>query len=137
MATVPKRSDQRRRRNKVDITKAFVDDDVEVPEPEEFWHPIAIRWYLSLSKSGQRIFYESSDWMQAFYVAEAMSRSLQASRLSGQLFAAVISATHDLLVTEADRRRMRIELERARDEGDTTVSTAMDEYRSMAKAKAA
>lgn len=129
---VPARADQRRRRNKVDITRAAGLDEVVIPEPDEDWHPVAAQWFLSLRTSGQRIFYENSDWAQAYYVAEAMSRSLRASRISGQLFSAVISACSELLTTEGSRRRVRIELERANAEGDTTVSTAMDEYRKMA-----
>lgn len=132
MAVVPKRSDQRRRRNKVDITHAPSDFEWEIPEPDEDWHPVATQWYLALQKSGQKIFFENSDWAQAFYVAEAMSRSLRSSRLSGQLFSAVISASAELLTTEGARRRMRVELERAQAEGDTTAADAMAAYRQMA-----
>ena len=128
------RSSQRRRRNKVDITHAPSEDEWEIPEPDEDWHPVATQWYLSLQKSGQRIFYENSDWAQAFYVAEAMSRSLRTSRISGQLFSSVISASAELLTTEGSRRRMRIELERAQTENETTAATAMAAYREMAKA---
>lgn len=128
---VPKRSSQRRRMNKVDITKVQTQFAVEIPEPDEDWHPIATQWYESLARSGQRIFYENSDWAQAFYVAEAMSRSLQCSRFSGNLFAAVISATTELLVTEGARRRMRLELERAVAEEETTVADQMAAYRAM------
>ena len=129
---VPKRSDQRRHRIKRDITHAETEFEPDIPEADEDWHPVATQWYLSLQKSGQRIFYENSDWAQAFYVAEAMSRSLRTSRISGQLFSSVISACSELLTTEGSRRRARIELERAKAQGETTVSTAMDEYRKMA-----
>lgn len=132
---VPKRSDQRRHRIKRDITHAEIGEfDDEIPEPDEDWHPVATQWYLSLQKSGQRVFYTNSDWAQAFYVAEAMSRSLRTSRFSGNLFSAVISACAELLTTEGARRRARIELERAKADGETTVSVAMDEYRKMAVA---
>ncbi|HEX5522786.1 MAG TPA: hypothetical protein VFX53_05030 [Pedococcus sp.] len=132
MAAIPKRSSQRRRRNKVDISRAPSDYEWEIPEPDEDWHPVATQWYLSLQVSGQKIFYENSDWAQAFYVAEAMSRSLRTSRISGQLFSAVISATAALLSTEGDRRRMRVELERAHTEGDTTAADHMAAYKKMA-----
>lgn len=134
MAAIPKRSSQRRRRNKVDITHAPSDYEWEIPEPDEDWHPVATQWYMSLQVSGQKVFYENSDWAQAFYVAEAMSRSLRTSRISGQLFSAVISATTELLSTEGSRRRMRVELERAADEGDSTVSQQMADYKKMAMA---
>lgn len=131
---IPKRSDQRRRRNKVDITRAISEDEWDIPEADEDWHPVATQWYLSLQRSGQRIFFENSDWAQAFYVAEAMSRSLRTSRISGQLFSAVISASAELLTTEGSRRRMRIELERAQADGEVTASTAMADYRAVARA---
>jgi len=132
VAQIPKRSTQRRRRNKVDITHAPSNYEWEIPEPDEDWHEVATQWYLSLQKSGQKIFFENSDWAQAFYVAEAMSRSLRTSRTSGQLFSAVISAAGELLTTEGARRRMRVELERAHDEGDTTAADAMAAYRQVA-----
>lgn len=131
---VPKRSDQRRRRNKVDTTQAITEFEADIPEADEDWHPVATQWYLSLQKSGQRIFYENSDWTQAFYVAEAMSRSLRTSRISGQLFSAVISACSELLTTEGARRRARIELERAKADGDSTAADVMAEYRQIAAA---
>lgn len=93
---------------------------------------MATQWYLSLQKSGQRVFFENSDWAQAFYVAEAMSRSLRTSRISGNLFSAVISACAELLTTEGARRRVRVELERQMDDTDTTVADAMAEYRGIA-----
>lgn len=132
MAQVPKRSTQRRRRNKVDITHAPSDFEWEIPEPDEDWHPVATQWYLALQKSGQRIFFENSDWAQAFYIAEAMSRNLCNSRMSGQLFSAIISAAGELLTTEGARRRLRVELERVHDEGDTTAADAMAAYRKVA-----
>lgn len=134
---VPKRSDQRRRRNKpeVEITTAPGAAVVEVPPADPDWHPIAARWYESLAKSGQSRFYEPSDWAQARYVAEAMSRSLAGAKMSGQLFAAVVSASTSLLVTEGDRRRLRLELERGNAEAaaarDAKV-TALDAYRRAA-----
>lgn len=135
---VPKRSDQRRRRNKpeVEITTAPGAAVVEVPPADPDWHPIAVRWYASLAQSGQSRFYEPSDWAVALYVAEGMSRSLLASRLSANLFAAVVSASSNLLVTEGDRRRLRIELERAAGDGAEAVDeakvTALDAYRRAA-----
>jgi hypothetical protein len=132
MPTIPKRSDQRRRRNKVDIATAVNEEEWEIPEADEDWHPVATQWYLSLQKSAQRVFYTNSDWAQAFYVAEAMSRSLRTSRISGQLFSAVISAAAELLTTEGARRRARVELERAKESGESTAASVMEEYRKVA-----
>ncbi|MFJ9671080.1 hypothetical protein ACIRP5_09880 [Streptomyces sp. NPDC101221] len=108
-------------------------DGAAAPPPEEDWHPIARRWYDSLVNSGQSFFFEPSDWAQAAYVAEAMSRNLnQGQRLSGQLFAAVISAASDLLTTEGSRRRLRIELSKAEAaEVDSGIADLMAAYKAQ------
>ncbi|NUP43487.1 MAG: hypothetical protein HOY76_42315 [Streptomyces sp.] len=131
---VPKRSTERRRRNKPEgaevTTVPAAKQDVECPPADESWHQIARDWYDSLARSGQAVFYEPSDWATARYVAEAMSRGLQQSRFSAQLFAAVSSAMTELLTTEGARRRARLEIERGtKDEGKPADVTALDDYR--------
>jgi hypothetical protein len=133
---VGKRSDQRHgHRTKAEqeaVTKVQINDGpLPVEEPEESWHPIAKRWFTSLGESGQRVFYEASDWATARYVAEAMSRNLEAGRFSAQLFAAVMSGMSSLLTTEGDRRRVRVELERAvqTDADEEAAVAALDEWR--------
>jgi len=131
---IPKRSEERRRQNKPEggeITKVRVGTpEVECPPAREEWHPIAREWYESLQVSGQAVLYEPSDWATAVYVAEAMSRGLESSRFSAQLFAAVSSAMTELLTTEGARRRARLELERhGLDEGKPASVTALDDYR--------
>lgn len=115
---IPKRSEERRRRNKNDgpgLVKA-PSGSVDVPElpgPDPDWHAIATDWYLSLRESGQAQFYEASDWATARYAAELMSRLLSSDRApNGQLVAALNSVMGSLLTTEGDRRRARIELQR-------------------------
>lgn len=149
---VPKRSSERRRRNKESKpTKAkagkpkaaakpkakpdqvAVTDAIEIPgrrPAKKTWHPIAREWYDSLADSGQAEFFEPSDWSAAFYVAEVMARHLQAKRLSAQLFGSIWMAMGELLTTEGARRRARIELEREAggDEQPAGV-TAISDYR--------
>lgn len=131
MPPAPKRSAERRRRNKESqpdtVTAA---GKVKVPASARHWHPIARRWYLSLKSSGQSEFYEPSDWAAAYYVAEMMTKQLEASKTSAQLFMGVWGAMGDLLSTEAQRRRMRLEIER--ETGPKPVSagvTAIADYR--------
>lgn len=131
---VPKRSDQRRRRNKsdVDITSAPGAAVVEQPEPGEMWHPAALRWYVSLSTSGQASYYEPSDWATAWVWAELLSRALeQGDRPSAQLIMAWSAGATELLTTEGARRRMRMELERGgkSDDDEDAAVTALDGYR--------
>ena len=106
---------------------------VVIPEVSEEWHQIARDWYSSLAKSGQARFLEPSDWAAARYVAEVMTRNLEADRFSAQLFANVFSAMESLLTTEVSRRRVKLEVERkVSDDGeDAAPVTQMDEYRAL------
>ena len=136
---VPKRSDQRRRRNKSDgpeLVKAPGGETPDVPPADENWHPIAARWYASLAESGQSAFYEASDWALAVYLAEAMDRNLKSGRFSAQLLQTVLSGMTDLLTTEGARRRARLELERkngGEDPREAARVTLMDSYRKAAE----
>lgn len=110
----------------------YVDDDgEELDEPECRWHPIAYEAYWSLAKSGQVIYMEPSDWMTAYTLCETLSRELKAKPIvvpggegqpseiqwviqpvNGAVLNAFLKGWANLLATEGDRRRLRIELER-------------------------
>jgi hypothetical protein len=77
-------------------------------------HPLAANWYGGLRKSGQAEFYEPSDWATAQIWAELISKTLQSGKPSSMLIAAWSSEAANLLTTEGSRRRMRMELERAK-----------------------
>jgi hypothetical protein len=83
-----------------------------MPPASREWHSIARRWYMALGRSAQREFYQPSDWAQAYLAAEVLSRLLTADKLSAVGLAAWDGMSARLLVTEGDRRRARIELER-------------------------
>lgn len=128
---VPKRTEERRRRNKPEqpVTTGSGATEVTVPAPNPDWHPIALGWYRSLISSGQSRWYEPSDWWTAVYLAEAMSANLtDGGRMSAQMFASVMSGMTELLTTEGARRRARIELQRAVPAVDAGVA-ALDDYR--------
>jgi hypothetical protein len=129
---VPKRSDQRRRRNKPEgaqLARAKGAAVVAVPAADPAWHPVAVDWFESLKESGQSAFYEPSDWATARYVATAMSTNLKGERFSSMLFSSVMSAMTDLLTTEGARRRARVELERAEPEAEPASVAIMARYR--------
>jgi hypothetical protein len=121
---VPKRTEQRRRVNKpeIPVTRAPSGDDEPAPRgsfrvplpPGKGWHRTAKWWYLALRRSGQAQFYEVSDWMEAYVAAEILSEMLNAERLSAMLYGAWASHTARLMVTEGDRRRLRISARGAR-----------------------
>lgn len=121
---VPKRSSQRRRTNSPDTDKG-VALPADIPEADAGWHPVARRWFDSLSVSGQSFWYQASDWATAYLLAESISRELKPQPVGnteagdvvwaslppkGASLAAWLKAMSSLLVTEGDRRRMRIEL---------------------------
>lgn len=137
---IPKRSEERRRRNKDDGPELIQapsggpEDLPDLPEPDPLWHPIAADWYLSLRESGQAAFYEPSDWAMARYAAHVMSQVLLSERgPNGQLVAALNSVMSSLLTTEGDRRRARMELERKKPAGPKLASVSpLDSYRDIA-----
>jgi hypothetical protein len=116
---VPKRSDQRRRVNKPEIpvetvpAAPKVGGTYKVPLASGSWHPLAKRWWQGLRKSDQTAFYQPSDWEHAYAWTGMWSMQLENGCPSGMFLATWDSAMGRLLVTEGDRRRVRIELERA------------------------
>ncbi|MFL1444044.1 phage terminase small subunit [Nocardiopsis protaetiae] len=134
---VPKRSDQRRRRNKPaggDVTKAPSRGSPSAPEADPGWHPIARDWFSSLAESGQAQFYEPSDWATARVWAELLSRQLESGRPSAQMIASWSAGATELLTTEGARRRARVELDKVPvvDEAAAAKVARMDAYRKAA-----
>lgn len=137
----PKKDAERRRRNKspeskgslssipaevVDVDSLLV-GEVEIPVPDEEWHPIARQIYESIGKSGQVIWMEPSDWSTLYLLCESISRDLNPQvvgvtedgdvvkdtiPLKGASLNAYLKAFAALMMLEGDRRKLRIELER-------------------------
>ena len=126
----PQRSDQRRRRNKVEIDRAPVSTGtVYGPDAPEWMSPgLARDWYESLRTSGQAVFYTDSDWTAALVIARAIERFDE--RPSAHMLTAILSGFGSLAATEGDRRRLRIELERQQgpDVDEQAGVTAIDEW---------
>lgn len=131
----PKRSDQRRRRNAVPpADKGVITTLVKQPSLRSGINPIARRWYRSLRTSGQAEFYTDSDWQTAIVAAETLDMFLATGRAT--LLAEFNRMCAALLVTEGDRRRARLELERAsaRSEEEAPDAANLDEYRRRLRA---
>jgi hypothetical protein len=112
---VPKRSSERRRRAEPDALKlqtVVTNIAPSIPAALDYWHPLAKEWYEALAVSGQSTFYEASDWAVARITAEAIHRLVTADRFSSNLYGQVLEGCTSLLATEADRRKLRIELVR-------------------------
>ena len=144
---IPKRKGERRRRNKPDTPQDTVaaSGPVKIPPANSKWHPVAKRIYESLELSGQSKFYEPSDWAAAYLLAESLSRDLKPQvvgedvltgrafradkPLNGASLAAYLKAFAALGVTEGDRRRMGVEIDRKPPEPTLASVSVMDEYR--------
>lgn len=111
---------------------------VQAPEADPEWHPVAAKLYEGMRRSGQRVYYEPSDWALAYVLCEHLTRELNpkfvgmGKRHVGETdrglpimedesvfetvpvgsFAAIMKAMEKLMVSEPDRRRARIEIER-------------------------
>lgn len=101
---------------------------VEIPEPDPEWHPLAKMVYDGMKNSGQADFFQESDWAYAHVICEELSHYKSQTRRSGQMFSSLSSAMTNMLLTEADRRRARIELEEEPVESLASVS-AIDSMR--------
>lgn len=121
---IPERSDQIVRRNKPDtpIEKITTIGPVGIPDlnmPNA--HPLVIDLYESMKVSAQKQFFEPSDWQVARLAMHVIHDMLQGKgedkRISPMMLASVNSMLSTLLVTEGDRRRVRIEVERNQAEG--------------------
>lgn len=112
---VPKRDEERIRRNAPDIETDTVEVIGEVLVPElglDNPHHLIVDLYESLKDSGQSKFYEPSDWEQARIVCHFLDGQVKSSKPSGQMLAVLHSMMTDLLISEGQRRRVRLEVVR-------------------------
>lgn len=123
---IPKRSDERIRRNKVEgLEKISAIGPVKIPRlniPDA--HPLVKDLYASLKNSAQSRFYEESDWQYARLAMYALNDMLKQQRISAIMLASINSMLTSLLVTEGDRRRVRLEVERDTSSGAKVLDIA-------------
>lgn len=120
----PKRSTERRRRNKYNLDKIEAGVAVDQPDPPQHWDEDTKDWYRSLAVSGQAVYYEPSDWQMAILAGNL----LEDWKTSGRVVV-LVEFRHlcqQLMVTEGERRRARLEVERPvakTDKGDAVVES--------------
>jgi hypothetical protein len=133
---VPKRSNQRlghrSKAEKADVTHVAVDDEVRGPDLPAEHSETAVRFWEALRRSGQARFFQPSDWAAAELAVLAIDSFVQ--RPSAVMLASINSIMSNLLTTEGDRRRVRVELERTGEGGDADgdVVSELAEYRERA-----
>ena len=127
---IPKRDSERIRQNKPLVPTEIVQISGEVPVPDldiPNAHPMITDFYESLRDSAQSKYYEPSDWQYARLTMVFLDGLLKAGRVNGNILAVVNSMLGALLVTEGERRRVRMEVERGSVE--STVYHAEDYFR--------
>ena len=134
---VPKRSDQRRRRNKpeADVPATVVamgQQVVRPPTEDRNWHPYAKQWFRSLKRSGQAQFYQESDWQEARLVCWLITQELSSpAGARAGMMDVIFSRADALMTTEGARRRLRVELitPKVADEAKEATVSIMEQYR--------
>lgn len=146
---IPKREDQRVRRNETEIPTEKVTAIGVVPVPDlsigiEDPHPFVVAFYESIRQSAQSRFYEPSDWFTAILMLRALNEELNAVYLSGDnegkkkpigpmKLQIINQMGSTLLLTEGDRRRVRMEIERNAKSGEegAKVLTMADHFKQV------
>jgi len=123
----PKRSDQRRRRNKpaIDISKV---EGAAASQPELGLevHPLVADWYAALDEGPEAQFYTPAMWQRARIVARMLDGVITAGRPSSQMYAALQADMKSLLVDAGELRRLGIEVQaaEAQPEGNNVIDWA-------------
>ena len=116
-------------------------------DPE--WHPIATMLYESAMTSGQTDFWQDTDWAIFYSLCEDISYYKSPSKAtavnrktgetseydkprSGQMLQSIMSNLASLLLTEGERRRVRMELQKPPEQKADLKVVAMSKYRDLA-----
>ena len=116
MPVTPKRSDQRIRRNKVEppLRVTAIGRATE-PGPLDFIdepHLLTVRWWKAAHGSMMQQFWEPTDWSAVETALWMLDRQFKSSKPSSMMVDVAYKMLADVGVTEAARRRARVEVER-------------------------
>ncbi|QGJ87732.1 hypothetical protein SEA_BIANCATRI92_5 [Mycobacterium phage BiancaTri92] len=133
---IGKRDEERVRRNKPDQETETVQVIGTVKPPElgdvshlGETHPLIIEMYDSIKASAAVKYYEPTDWQFARLTLYTLNQELIAAQHNGKpvgamKLTAINQMLSSLLLTEGDRRRVRLEVERS--PGDPTAGKVVD-----------
>ena len=103
---------------------------VGIPDPNLEWNPLALMLYESVKLSAVSFLYEPSDWAVFFIALDQLSKNLEPQPvvvqsgpnagqvvmvdvpMNGSTYAALSKTFTSLMLTEGDRRRLKLEIER-------------------------
>ena len=113
-------------------------------KPDPNWHDIAKKIYEAVANSGQSDFYQDSDWAVLYSICEDISYyktpryytdkktgEQYEGKRSGQMLQSIMSSLQSLLLTEGDRRRVRLELQKPPEEKTDLKVVGLDKYRNI------
>ena len=100
-----------------------------IPPADPEWHPICTMIWEAMQTSGQSYWYQNSDWAYAYAVMDDVNMYKRSPTRSAMHMAAINDALRSLMLTEGERRRARIELERPDETAGDAELKIMADYR--------
>ena len=89
-----------------------VAEPVKPPSLDPGWHPIAKKLWKAVEQSTFTRYYEPSDWIVLYSTCDDLSFYKMQHMRSPTALAAINAMLTSLLLTEGDRRRVQIEINR-------------------------
>jgi hypothetical protein len=93
-----------------------------IPSADPEWSQVARMMWDSAVESGGAAYYESSDYATLYLLCDQIdylyrtNKAGDAKPRSPEMFKAILAGLGNLLITEGDRRKLRIELTKAPDD---------------------
>jgi hypothetical protein len=140
---LPKPPDERLRRNKVggdglSFERYDLEGEVVPPSGVRFSEKIVQDMWNALLTSVNRKFYEPTDWAYARLTLFILNSVLAKKEIPGaMLLTAIDGMMTKMLMTEGDRRRMKIETKRVSAEPAPETEKASDFYKDQFRKQAA
>lgn len=103
--------------------------DVRIPHADKDWHPLAKRLWDGMKTSGQADFMQNSDWAFAYSLMDDLTYYKNSGKRSSQMLQTIYAAMTSLMITEGDRRRVRLELQAPADETQDAELFAIEGYK--------
>lgn len=97
-------------------------------EPDDMWHPIAKMVWESARESGQSEWFQQSDIAMLWSICEDLSLYKLSSRRSAQMLDVLMKTLGNLMMTEGDRRKVRLELQKPEEEEQPLADSAKAAY---------
>jgi hypothetical protein len=108
-------SERARRSRDHEVTKG-TSGNITKPDPDEDWCKVARMMWDAGMESGATEFYESTDYAALYLLCDQIdylyrtNKAGEAKPRSPEMFKAIMTGLGNLLVTEGDRRKLRVEL---------------------------